>query len=121
VNEAVARATSISIETLKKCGTRLQLYNEIQRLVPHLGPNALPHGISEESKKDVLARTLITLRKSAFVANTELKDIFVEEAKNTCSATSKPEDREIELESSYHKFPNHVRTMEAFNESYILR
>eukprot|EP00978_Attheya_sp_CCMP212_P043707 scaffold289860_cov114-Attheya_sp.AAC.1 len=51
VNEAIARAASTNFETLKKCGTRYQLYNEIQRLVPHLGPSTVPHGISDQSTK----------------------------------------------------------------------
>jgi hypothetical protein len=53
-----------------------------------------------------------------FIESHFIKNI---QQKHFCSATSKPEDTEIELESSYHKFPNHVSTMEAFNESYILR
>eukprot|EP00978_Attheya_sp_CCMP212_P031328 scaffold117943_cov33-Attheya_sp.AAC.1 len=88
-------------------------------LVPHLEQSAVPHGISDQSSKKVLVRTLITLRKAAFVANTELKENCVEEAKTICSVTSTPEDRDIEVETAYHKFPNNVRTIEAFkNKSY---
>jgi len=121
VDKRVKLATSTTYRTLDEKGSKDEIYAEIKNLQDSCDlTDKMPSTISPKSKKKLLIDTLIAIRKYVYEHFPQEEEDAKTKALLCCSSATSVESRSAALDSTWHKQPEAVRSIEAFTVKHKL-